>query len=65
MEGDQFVDIHVRDAVAVRHHKALAVEIRTNSHQTTAGVRLVAGIDDRNFPRLGKIVVYGDLVAVG
>lgn len=58
VEFQKLVDIHVRNAVAVCEEKFFAVDIGLNFFYATTRQSFVAGIDNCNFPRLGKVIVY-------
>ena len=53
----KLVDVHVGEPVAVSEEKIFVVNVRLNFFDSFAGKGIVARVDDRDFPRLGKVVV--------
>ena len=63
VEGDQGRDVDVADAIAIGEAKVVAVEIRADALEATAGHGLLAGIHQGHAPGLRMLFMY--LHAVG
>jgi hypothetical protein len=62
VELHELGQVHVREAVAVREAEVLSPEVVLHALQSPAGLRLLAGVDQRHLPRLGVTVVDLDAV---
>ena len=64
MELDEFADIDVTDAIAIRHAERLIADIRLDALDAPAGHRAVARINDGHTPRFRMLFVQDDLLAI-
>src|SRR5580700_5165378 len=60
MELQQRGNIDVANAVAVGEAEPLVADIRQDAFQPAAGLGVLAGIDERDAPRLGVGLMFGD-----
>lgn len=63
VEGDQGTDVDVAQAIAVSEAEGVfALEIVTNALESSAGLGVIAGVDQRDAPGLGVALVYFHVV---
>src|SRR6185503_4052524 len=59
MEADQFADVHIADAVAIGEAEGiLAGQMRADALEAAAGLRVLAGVNERHAPGFGLLLMH-------
>ena len=64
VKGDQRADVHVGEAIAIGHHKAVIAEPGLEPQQPATGHRGQAGVHQMHRPIMAQAVVHGDLAGI-
>jgi len=64
VKSDQRADVHVGEAVAIGHHKAIVAEPGLEPQQPATGHRGQAGVHQMHRPIMAQAVVHSDLAGI-